>query len=100
MQLIGIKKTTEFPCLHGPSVKAASTRALVPWAAEVSALVLDGSSYRRRRHRMIMHLLQFQQTVQRAGMFFKPEELVAVRSSIRDHLVCYQWLSIQACENY
>ena len=65
---LNLGSLTDWPVLGGPSIKAAGTRALLPWAVEVSELVLDGSVYRSRRHNMISALLLFQQTIQRGGL--------------------------------
>ena len=97
--MINAESLTDYPQLTGPSVKAASTRALLPWAVELSAslLMLDETSeYKQRRHTMLASLLLFQRTVQTSGMFFNDSELRAVKAAIRTHLLCYQWLAQKA----
>ncbi len=96
MKALNAEKLTEYPGLTGPGVKAANTRALLPWAVELSLLVLDGSTYRTRRHKMLANLLLFQTTIQQAGVFLTDEQITTCQRAIRGHLIYYHWLCQEA----
>ena len=99
--MLNIGSLKEFPILMGPSIKAASTRALLPWAEEIAILQSDGTEYRENRRKMISYLLLFQRTVLHAGPFLTDDERAAAQKGIRRHLKYYHWLSLQVfiCAN-
>ena len=77
--MLGFDSAGSFAMLGGPAVKGANTKALVPFCAELSAALDNGSPENSRRARMFIHLWDFYALLQSAGEFFEPDELAAVK---------------------
>lgn len=88
--------TTVFPVLHGKAIKAANTRGIIPFAAELAAQLDNGTPKRHHRARCVVELNRFYQTVHAAGMFPTAEQSDAIRSSVGKCLKHYCWLAKDA----
>ena len=85
-----------FPELHGPGIKAANTRALLPFVVELQRRATTSIGSRRQKHmlKVAESLLEAVSTFYRAGCFLTPEEVVHVKHHLNRFGQNYQMLQV------
>ena len=85
----GSVNTTTYPQLSGPSIKGASTRALVPFVKQLAAQCVDGSKLRARRFDMISALDEWYETLYSGGLFLTAEQQQKMGDIVHKQLINY-----------
>lgn len=88
-----------FPILHGKAVKAANTRYIIPFAAQLATELNRGTDHQRHRQRCCAELQRFYDIIHGAGQFLKPEEVADLKSATVKCLQHYVWMSKEAVRN-
>ena len=84
---------TSFPVLRGPGVKAANTRAAVPFVAELSRQLDDGSVIAGKIRSCCEGLDGYLSVVYGGGIFLGNEELQDMERFVRQFNRAYMWLA-------
>lgn len=85
-----------FPCLHGPGVKGASTKALSPFVRALTAELDDGTEFKHRRAKVAASIDEWYQTIADAGNFLTEAEVQRLSRAVHTHLQNYHRLSSMA----
>ena len=100
LRLANLFHADGFSDLHGPIVKAASTRALIPWMVELTTTFFAGSSQEEVSIRKVAHSLhEIVNTLYSAGIFLTAGEKRHVRYHMLRYSRHYQWLSTHNSED-
>ena len=86
----------QFPCLRGPGVKAANTRAGVSFAVHLSQELSDGSVLALRIRGACEGLDGYLQVIYGGGIFLGREELIELERCVRLMNRSYMWLAQNA----
>ena len=78
--------TTDFPCLSNPGIKAANTRAILPFVTRLCIRLDDGSELRHKRRLCIEHLNCFYEIIYSASEFLSEAESEQVQHHVFQHL--------------
>jgi hypothetical protein len=89
---------SEYPVLHGPSVKGATTRGIVPFVADICRRLDDGSFAKHRRAVMTGALARMYDIMYGSDVFFSDNELCRFRQAIYEFLVNYHSLAAHHAE--
>lgn len=89
-------KADGFPELHGPGVKAANTRALLPYVVELQGRAVTAIGTRRQKHmlKVAESLQEATKTFYRAGSFLTTDEIVYVNKHLTRLGQHYQQLQV------
>ena len=99
LKTLGIDSSSDnFPCLGGPGVKAANTKALIPFIVNLCRRTLDGSKYKARRLLMAESLESYYVVIRTAGVFLTDAEQQQLNQAVYNHLVNYSYLALK-CMN-
>ena len=91
--IVNLPENTTFPELHGTLIKAATTKSLVTFAAHLAATLNDGSEYKKRRAKMLQHLLNFNNLIGDAPVFLSDPQKSQLRVCVFGFLANYSWLA-------
>ena len=89
-------QSQNFPSLHGPGVKGASTKALAPFVRALCAELDDGDDFRHRRAKLAATLDDWYQIIGGAGNFLTRDEQQKLAKAVHSRLLNYQYLSATA----
>ena len=91
-------KTKSYPCFSNPAVKAANTRALLPYFAELAIRLDDGVDVMKRHRRKALDYLHvFVYTLYAAPMFLDDAAKARASNCIDRFVLHYLWLSDNSC---
>lgn len=89
-------RTTAQPQLKGPTVKAANTRSLLPYVAELARRKDTGTPKTRHRRKLCEWLQRFYDIVYTADMFLTGPQKMDLSYAVQRVGLHYLWLSTQA----
>ena len=90
----GSEKEKSFACLHGMAVKAANTRALIPWVRELASEFFNGTDQHDTSVRKVTDSLDgMVQVLYNADIFLTASEKVEVAEHILRFGRHMQWLA-------
>jgi hypothetical protein len=87
------RRATSYACLRGQVVKAATTRAVVPFVRDLAVALDDGSPTRRHRRKACEWLVRIYEVMDNASRFLTQAEKDDLSYSIQRFLDHYMWLS-------
>ena len=82
-----------YPCLHGPGVKAANTRHLMPFVAALMEELDDGSEWAYHRRRVASYMDRLYAILYDGPMFLSAAEKLELKQVSHRLLLHYVWLS-------
>jgi hypothetical protein len=95
--LINIEdESNSFPELHGPVIKAATTKDLIPFCSYLADQLDDGTPYKSRRAKVFQCLLAFNNIIDNSGEFLTDDQKLQLSKSIYGVLINYSWLAKNA----
>ena len=89
-------RTTSAPQLQGPGIKAANTRALVPWVARLAGRLDDASPARRHRRKCAEWLAAVYEILDASGVFLTWQQWSNFDHAISRFVMHYSWLALDA----
>jgi hypothetical protein len=89
-------ENNNFPELHGPAVKAATTKDLVMFCSALADELNDGTEYKSRRAAMLRHLLKFNTLVDTSPTILSEDGKAQLKTCVHGFLVNYVFLA-RAC---
>ena len=86
--------TTSFPTLHGPAIKSAATRNLLPWCVEIAEkLLLSGSQHDESVKSVLRSLDTVTNVLYSSGFFLRPAQQQTVTEKIAKLARHWQFLA-------
>ena len=96
-RLFGDDSASGWPCLQGPGIKAANTRASVSWLLVLVALFDDGTPMAKNRYLVVKSMDDSYKTIYSVGVVLTRKQFLRQYFFSLRALRAYNWLALDAC---